>query len=203
MVIKKILFPCIAVFLAYQTISLGSYIALKNAVPFSLSQSLWLALLLNLFITGIFAFMGFAYPTHKLLPQDYYRVDNPKLLNKVFRLLGIRYFKTFLLFIFWGRKNNRKRYFNGSQSGLQDFDYQTRQSEFGHLASLAAILVASVILYSHATAALFVITTLINLLFNLYPVLLQRSHRLQIQRLQQIQARPRPRKSQPDFAALP
>ncbi|WP_394330522.1 hypothetical protein [Psychroflexus sediminis] len=40
------------------------------------------------------------------------------------------------MFVFWGKKKNKQKYFDGTKSGLENLDYQTKQSEFGHLAAL-------------------------------------------------------------------
>ena len=91
-----------------------------------------IAYIIALFGTGIFAFVGFAYPTSKLIGRSYYRLRNPKQLQFWYRLLGLAYFRKFLMLFFWGSKKNRKKYFNGTRTGI----YQTHQSEFGHLGAL-------------------------------------------------------------------
>ncbi len=150
---------------------------------FSWQQNLMFSLLLNLFITGIFAFVGFVFPTNKLLPASYYQVKNPGTLKWIYKTFGVEYFRHFLLHLFWGRAKNSKRYFSGTQKGLTAFDYQTRQSEFGHFAAFIIITIAAPIISSSGNLLFFVATTLLNVIGNLYPIILQRMHRLQITRL--------------------
>ncbi|SDG43131.1 hypothetical protein SAMN04488027_101293 [Psychroflexus sediminis] len=69
--VKKILFPLIAIFLAYRSYELLKLLWFAEPSEFNLSTKFLLSLLLNLFITGIFAFMGFAYKTNRLLPENY------------------------------------------------------------------------------------------------------------------------------------
>jgi hypothetical protein len=85
--------------------------------------------------------------------------------------------------IHWGKEKNRKQYFNGTKSGIKDFDFQTRQSEFGHLAAFAAISLTCIWLLPMGHVRIALLTMALNIPFNLYPVILQRIHRVQIQRL--------------------
>ena len=173
----------ISIFLFYQSVEL--VISLHNVDP---SQLRWveitiISFILNLFITGIFAFLGFAFLTSGILPNSYYRIKNSKNLTFIYKVLGVEYFKVLLLKFFWGKEKNRKRYFNGTKAGIDAFDTQTRQSEFGHLAAFISIVFASFILLGKGHIAIFFITSLINLVANLYPIILQRAHRIQIERL--------------------
>ncbi|SDB50440.1 hypothetical protein SAMN03097699_1762 [Flavobacteriaceae bacterium MAR_2010_188] len=182
MILKKIFFPLFSVFLAYRTWILME--KLGNSLPshYSVGQSIILAFILTLVITGIFAFIGFAYPTNKLLPHSYYKIKNPIVLNTAYKWLGLRYFKYLLLLTFWGKKDNRKKYFNGTKQGLKNFIFQTKQSEFGHLAAFILILICSLILLYQRHYFIVFFMTLFNITGNIYPVLLQRFHRLRVDR---------------------
>lgn len=139
-----------------------------------------ISFLLILFITGIFAITGFAYPTNKLLPNNYYTIKDPDQINRLYRVLGVKHFKVLLLVVFWGSKKNRTKYFNGTRNGMQNFIYQTKQSEFGHLCALIAIDIVSLILLLHGYYLLTVLTIVFNIIANLYPIILQRHHRYRI-----------------------
>jgi hypothetical protein len=143
----------------------------------------FLSILINLFITGIFAFIGFAYPSSRLLPESYYRITNPEALTSIYNLVGVKYFRMMLLGAFWGKEKNRKRYFNGTKTGIRNFDFQTRQSEFGHVAAFVAIMAISLIILAYGHPIAFAMITLINVVANFYPIVLQRIHRIQIQRI--------------------
>lgn len=181
--LKKILFALLAIFLAYRTAEL---LKLSGGIlPAELSGlgAFTLAFMLNLFVTGIFAFLGFAFPTGRLLPKGYYRVRNPQLLAGVYRFLGVHYFRKALLLGFWGKEQNRKKYFNGTKAGIQQFDYQTRQSEFGHAGAFVVISALSFVVLAQGHVQGFGFIHLINFIGNFYPVVLQRKHRQAIQRL--------------------
>jgi len=183
---KKILFPLFAIFLAFRSYEIIKTFWVFESSGLEFSIKVLLSVLLNLFITGIFAFMGFAYKTNRLLPEDYYRVKNPKLILKLSKLLKLAYFKKFLLIVFWGKRKNRKTYFDGTISGLENFDFQTRQSEFGHLASLIFIQIVVLLMLIKGHYTMVVLTTTINFIANFYPVLLQRNHRIRISRIRNI-----------------
>ena len=183
---KKILFPLMAVFLAYRSYEISKTFWFAEPSELSLSIKILLSVILNLFITGFFAFMGFAFKTNRLLPPNYYRIKNQNLITKLSKLLKIEYFKKFLLLLFWGKKKNRLKYFDGTKSGLENFDYQTRQSEFGHLAALVIIQLVVLVMLIKAHYIMAILTTTLNFISNFYPVVLQRNHRIKITRIRNI-----------------
>ena len=150
---------------------------------YGMNEVLIISFLLTLFITGVFAFIGFVYPSNRIISDNYYKIKNPKALESTGKVLGIKYFRLLLLFAFWGRKTNRKKYFNGTKKGLKNLIFQTKQSEFGHLGALVVIIVLSLILLFHGYTFLVIIVTLINILGNLYPIVLQRLHRMRIEKI--------------------
>lgn len=97
--------------------------------------------------------------------------------------MGVHHFRLVLLFAFWGKAKNRKKYFDGSRTGISNFIYQTRQSEFGHLISFVSIALISAYLLARQHFLLVLFTAIINIVGNLYPVILQRYHRMRIERL--------------------
>jgi hypothetical protein len=187
MIFKKVLFPLFSIFLAFRSYELVRIIWLFEPSEILVPVKILLAVLLNLFITGVFAFVGFAYNTSQLLPDNYYLIKNPKVLLKISNALKLNYFKKFLLTIYWGHKKNRKKYFNGVIAGLKDFDLNTRQSEFGHLIPFILIQVVAVVVITKGHYQIAGLTTVINIFFNLYPIVLQRNHRMRIYQLRQKQ----------------
>ncbi|PCJ64882.1 MAG: hypothetical protein COA58_11450 [Bacteroidetes bacterium] len=170
-------------FLIYRTIELIRYLISNKLNDFSILEMVIISFLLTLFITGIFAFIGFAYPTNRLLTEPYYKIKNPKLHEYLYKVLGLKYFRTILLITFWGKKNNRKKYFNGTKKGLNNFIYQTKQSEFGHLGAFFLILICSIILLLNQLYFIVLIMTILNIIGNVYPIILQRFHRIRIEKI--------------------
>lgn len=183
MLAKKILFSFFSIFLGYQSYGLVMQTLNTNPSTFSLLETVTIAFLLNLFITGIFAFVGFVFPTNKILGTSYYRIRNAPLLNRVYELFQVETFRKILLFFFWGRGKNKTKYFNGTRQGLANFSYQSKQSEFGHLLALVFVdlVCITLLLFKHYQIA--TIATIINIIGNLYPIILQRHHRIRIDRI--------------------
>ncbi|MCX7550772.1 hypothetical protein [Xanthomarina sp. F2636L] len=177
--IKKIILILVSLFLFWQSFKLLSLI---NQIELNTWWFIGLiAFLINLFITGVFAFLGFALPTQKLITPSYYKVTNSKKLKRVYTFLKVDYFRNFLLATFWRNKNQRKKYFDGTLEGISTLDIQSRKSEFGHLIPFIIIIVVCIYFVILGLIKLAIITLLINILGNLYPIILQRHHRIRIQ----------------------
>ncbi len=181
---KKIVFPLFSIFLIYRSIDLLRQLYYSAPIDFSFGELILIALLITLFVTGIFAFPGFAFPTSRVMPNRYWIPKNTARLNKIFNLLGVNIFKSILVLLFWGRKGNRKKYYNGTRTGLANFNLQSKQSEFGHLGAFLVILIISIILLLKGYFILVFLITILNVLFNFYPIILQRHHRIRILRLE-------------------
>jgi hypothetical protein len=183
---KKIIFPILALFLAYRSWELLRAIWFMEAGTLEGPLLIFIPVLLNLFITGVFAFPGFVFPTHRLLPSGYYKVRNKARVLKFYRVLGIEYFKKALLLAFWGKEKNRKRFFDGTRQGLENLEYQTKQSEFGHLGAFVLLQAAVLLLLMKEAYWMALITMALNVVFNFYPIVLQRHHRIQMERVKNI-----------------
>jgi len=179
---KKVLFTVLSGVLAYNTFKLTAIFLVLPQEEFSTLAIVISALAFIFLITGVAAFLGFVYPTSRILPSDYYRIKNPKKLSFWYRYLGVKYFKTFLLYTFYRRKENLK-YFDGTKSGIFLFEFNTRQSEFGHLAAFVLGFFISLLLLFEGHEKVFILMQPVNIFLNLYPILLQRKHRIVLERL--------------------
>ncbi|WP_082921541.1 hypothetical protein [Lewinella sp. 4G2] len=189
---KKAALLLASLFLGYQSF------ALVHSLSDLTWNSWWLTLLmpvlLNLFVTGTFAFAGFALPTHRLLPEAYYHVRSPKQLLRWCQRLGVEQFRQFLLATFWRDRKQQAKYFDGTIAGVGHLDQESRKSEFGHL--LPLLIISGVVVYLFVLGAVVpaLVTLVINVIFNFYPILLQRHHRMRIQRMMDIHQRRAQRK---------
>jgi hypothetical protein len=143
----------------------------------------------NMFITGIFAFSGFAFPTQKLLPKSYYHIYRPRRLKKTYSILRVNLFKQILLATLWKSQNQREKYFNGKENGISNLVEQSMKSEFGHLIPFVLICIMSVHLIINGAVDLGLSSLIINFVGNFYPIILQRHHRMRIQILRKLQLR--------------
>ena len=134
-----------------------------------------------MFITGIFAFTGFALPTENLLPDSCYVVSRSRQLKQVFRVFKVEWFREFLLATVWRSKAQQKLFFDGTKEGIANFERQSKKSEFGHLIPFVIIICVSIYCFSIGFVRLGILIMLFNILGNLYPVILQRHHRMRIQ----------------------
>lgn len=181
--IKTLLLSLATIFLIWQ-----SYILLINIHKFdsdSLLLLILIAWILNLFITGIFAFSGFAFPTQKMLPNSYYKIYYPNKLRKLYNVLRVNLFRKILLATLWNNQEQRKKYFNGSKNDISNFVLHSKKSEFGHLISFVIIGFVSSYLVVIGQPKLGICTFIINFIGNFYPVILQRHHRMRIQKIRQ------------------
>lgn len=183
LILKKIIHILLALFLLQQTSRIISKLYSTPVDTLDTGAFWGISFLLAVYITGIFAFPGFSFATHKLLPESYYGIRYKNTLKKAYKVLGVKYFRYLLMVFFWGRKNNRRKYFNGSRNGLTNLIYQSKQSEFGHLGALVIILLLSIALLLHGYNKIFLMINFINIIGNLYPVILQRHHRMRIDRI--------------------
>ena len=134
-------------------------------------------------ITAIFAFAGLVFESNKLLGTRYYFINNSKIINTIYQLLSVSKFRKVILFFFWNSTKNRAKYFNGSKGGLQNFIYQTKQSESSHLSSLLVISIVSILFMIKGFILFAVATFVFNIFGNFYPIILQRNHRIRIERI--------------------
>lgn len=183
-IIQQILFIGMSIFLIWQ--SYGIFMGLEFVENPSWSLQLVFALIFNLFITGIFAFAGFALPIEKVMPLNYFKIDDPKKVNFWFKKLKGESFRIFLLKTVWRKKANQKKFFDGTISGLKDFEIQTQKSEFGHLIPFVIISLICVYFVTRGFWWAIFFTMLVNVIFNFYPILLQRHHRARLARLKKI-----------------
>jgi Glycosyl-4,4'-diaponeurosporenoate acyltransferase len=180
---KKILFVAFSVGLVNRSYALMSLLLSASPGSHDLVSLIANAFAVNLFLTGIFAFPGFVFPTHKAIGSAYYKIQNPDSVMRIYRALGVRFFRAALMIAFWGRKTNRLKYFDGTRGGIENLIYQSKQSEFGHLGAFVSVLIASSVLFFIGHLLLAAVATIFNVLGNLYPLILQRHHRARINRL--------------------
>lgn len=189
--LRKLLLCALSAFLAYQSVGLVRACARINPGQMDAWWPPLAALAIGLCVTGAFAFVGFVLPTHKLLPSGYYEVRRPRRLRRVCAQVGVGAFKWLLLWGYWGRPKHRRRFFDGTRSGLSGLIYMTKQAEFGHLGALIALIAAAAYLIAHHHAVIAGVVMVVNLVGNGYPILLQRLHRSRLARLVVDHRRPR------------
>jgi hypothetical protein len=91
--------------------------------------------------------------------------------------LGVRYFSKAVVAIFYNKKKIKETYFNTDSQGITAFANQTKQDEFGHIVPFVLITLYAIYLLISKNYVLSISIIVSNIVFNLYPVLMQRHHR--------------------------
>ncbi len=180
--VKKIIFILFSLFLVRQSFNMINGIADQEPLN-HLGPAMFFSWLLSLYITGIFAFAGFALPTQKLMPESYYKIRNRKKLIKYYKLLRVDIFKKLLIKFFYGKPKNKKAYFDGKRSGFYHFIINTKKSEFGHLMPFMVISILMVYLLFHEKYFFAFGLLFFNIIGNFYPIMIQRHHRARLARM--------------------
>lgn len=146
----------------------------------------WLALiicafLLNLFVTGVFAFLSFAYPISKLFANTFYTNVKATRIELLYKRLGVKNFKILLMFFYWGRTKHRNEFFSGGKGGIAALDFRSKQAEIGHFLPFVVLLLMAVFLFVHGDISLSIFIFVFNLVGNFFPILLQRQLRVRLQ----------------------
>jgi len=181
---QRIFFIGMSIFLIFQSHKVLT--TLHRFENLSFLSQIFLAIIINLFVTGIFAFAVFGTSIEKLLPTKYYQIQNPKKFNAWFKKIGSEQYRKLLLATVWRKKEMQKDFFDGTINGLTTFEAKTKKSEFGHLIPFILLIIICIYLVMKNLywGALF--TMFINIIFNFYPVILQRHHRSRTARLKRI-----------------
>lgn len=177
-ILKKTVLAAMSGFLVYQ-----SYLLISGIDSITTQNIPWLIAMgwvINMFITGIFAFAGFGFPTQKLLPNSIYKIRNPNLIRKLYRLMRVDLFRRFLLSTLWLSKKKQSKFFDGKKGGIQNLIDQSRKAEFGHGVAFLLINILVIYIFSLRMYALATFTLFWNILGNFYPMVLQRHHRMRI-----------------------
>ena len=78
---------------------------------------------------------------------------------------------------FYNKKKIKETYFNTDSQGITAFANQTKQDEFGHIVPFVLITLYATYLLISKNYVLSISIIVSNIVFNLYPVLMQRHHR--------------------------
>lgn len=184
-ILKKITHLIFSSFLVWQSFILVERL-LRNQTDNILDKFLD-ALFLNLFVTGVFTIV-YSFPAYRLLPERYYSIQNPKLLRRVGEIIQMDLFKKLLTNTIWSKKNNKRHFFSGFRNGFIDMETATKKSEFGHFLGFCVVMLLTIVMAIKTLYLLAVMIFIVNILFNFYPFMLQRFHRLRVNELKSIKS---------------
>ena len=116
------------------------------------------------------------------LASPYYTEKAWEQRGKIYESFGINFFRKLLVWIGWEKLNKKANPIEKNTKALMHLHYRTKQSEFGHI--IVFIIVFGFTIYSvfkfGVLQSLWLL--ILNLLLNLYPILLQRYNRPRLER---------------------
>jgi hypothetical protein len=118
--------------------------------------------------------------------SDYFKEKNWEQKGKTYEQLGIHFFRKLLVIVGWEKLNKKENPVKNNLAALIHLEYRTKQSELGHLIIFFIVGGFSIyvaIRYSFSASSWLIF---LNLLLNIYPILLQRYNRPRLQRAIQI-----------------
>jgi hypothetical protein len=143
----------------------------------------WLGIVLNfaqawnLILTGFLFFQTFKYVR---LPKNYY-LKRRFETEIFFRFLGVPGFRYILVNSFFKQLNKRVYLKGRTKDYIKVFKEETRQSETSHLISLLFTLIVQYFYIINHEWFHLVTLSIFSILFNVYPMLLQRKNRFSVE----------------------
>lgn len=131
----------------------------------------------NLMLVGFLFFQTFKYVR---LPKMFYK-NLPFETPAYFKWMGVDLFREALVNSFFRRLNNRVYLKNRGEEYYKIFHEETKQSETSHWFSLIATLIPQILYLEQGMVAHFVWLSVWSVIFNMYPMLLQRKNRFKME----------------------
>ncbi|MBN2275726.1 MAG: hypothetical protein JXR41_09965 [Bacteroidales bacterium] len=176
----RLLHVVFSAFLIWQSILLIERLSVDP--PHAFKSVLVDSLFINLFITGIFTIV-YSFPLYRILPETYYKIKRPDTLKLLCNFMQIEIYRKILRLTLWRKDQNKKYYFDGTRNGFNRFIVYTKRAEFGHGFGFIIVLIINIYLGLSTNLLMTVLVFVINILFNFYPYVLQRYHRLRLNRI--------------------
>lgn len=116
------------------------------------------------------------------LTSRYYNEKPWEHGGKIYQSLGINFYRKLLVWIGWEKLNKKSAPVEKNAKALMHLHYRTKQSELGHVIILIIVLGFNVFVAIKFGILKSMWLFILNVLFNLYPILLQRYNRPRIER---------------------
>lgn len=158
-------------------VGIGSICALVNYIRMDGFAFAW-ALNFLLMICGL----AFTEALKSQLISSYYSEKGWERSGKMYEHLGINFFRKILVWTGWERLNKKSNPIEKNTNALMNLHYQTKKSELGHLIILFIVLGFNVFVAFKFGVLKSLWLLILNVLLNLYPILLQRYNRPRIER---------------------
>lgn len=115
--------------------------------------------------------------------SSYFNVRPFENGGSLYTFLGVHLYRKLLVWVGWEKLNKKNCKIINKSSALQYAEYKTRSSETGHTLIFFIVALVTLLVAKSLRDALWLI--ILNLLLNLYPVIVQRYNRPRYKRLLQ------------------
>ena len=112
----------------------------------------------------------------------YYLEKTWEKKGKIYEAFGVNWFRKLLVIIGWEKLNKKANPIEKNLQALVHLEYRTKQSELGHIIIFFIVLAFTIYVAITFGIKESVSLIILNILLNLYPVLLQRYNRPRLQR---------------------
>ena len=119
------------------------------------------------------------------LRHKYFKEQAWEKQGKIYEKLGVHWFRKLLVISGWEKLSQKKNPVRKNTTALLQLERATRVSEFGHLVIVVLVLLITIpVSFSYSVSEAIWLTVL-NILLNVYPILVQRYNRPRLRRLMQ------------------
>ena len=158
-------------------IAIGSVIALIYYIKMDTFAFAWaLNFMLMLFVSM------FSGALKSPLTSSYYNQNTWERSGEIYRYLGIDFFRKLLVWIGWEKLIRKSSPIEKNTKALAHLHYQTKRSEIDHLIIFVIVMVFNVFVATRYGILKSLSLFILNVILNLYPILLQRYNRPRIER---------------------
>lgn len=114
--------------------------------------------------------------------SPYYNEKLWEQRGKIYESFGVNWYRKLLVWIGWEKLNKKTNPVEKNINALMFLHYKTKQSELGHLIILVIVLGFNILVAFNFGIIKSLSLLILNILLNLYPILLQRYNRPRIER---------------------
>lgn len=117
-----------------------------------------------------------------LLTSAYYNAKSWEAGGAVYKWLGVNIFRKILVLIGWEKVIRAASPVKKNLEAIKHLEYGTRKAEFGHIVIFFVVLAMNFFVVFNYGFAKSVPLLSLNIIFNVYPIILQRYNRPRLQR---------------------
>lgn len=114
--------------------------------------------------------------------SDYYKIKDWENRGKIYENFGINVFRKLLVLVGWEKLNKKSNPVKNDLESLIHLEYRTKQSELGHLIIFFIVFGFTIYVAIKFTFIESLWLLFLNIILNVYPILLQRYNRPRLQR---------------------